>query len=745
MTIMRKTYTLILMLAMLFVGANSVKAQTVVQGDFTYGFYSNGQAYVDVYTGTDTEITIPGKITYDKDGIETTTEVRGISENAFQGNKTIEKIHIEYYTAVTYYFTLAANAFKGCTALNTFNYASTTPATGKLITDNYIILPSNSLVSSVFEGCTSIQNVYARYHMSGGIGKNAFKDCTSLQTASISGGCKSIGESAFEGCTALTKVEGCVYKYVTTSATNYYVCTIGNKAFKNCTSLKSFGSSDASAYLGGPRNTTNFTSVTSIGESAFENCESFGYVYFHRVNNIGANAFKGCTGLQIAYIQKPDGTYNALKDGDAEVTNITLGAGVFEGCTNLTGIVYRTYDGSTSTYQPETLFTTIPARAFYGCEKLVRVGGTGKGSTTETSTTNYIGACFPLVTSIGESAFEGCVALSQYCSIGSSTPTIDDNAFKGCVKLTRFGASSNNVEVRGEYVGANAFEGCIAIPKLTLYENASSIGASAFKGCSALATIVLYKMDAAPTLGEDAFTGIKAKSYFYIYPDNSYKSASKYAKNDGWKVFFNGSKGSNFLIAYVNKEKQYGTVSCDVPLYFYATSAIANLYKVIASSDNYAYMEAVSSKRLPANTGAVIDVEVDGTVKTSTAVQVLFSNVSATDWSDNLLVANVEENPGFEGQDTDGTYNLLLSDGKFVKANNGTLAAGLAYLPMNFGGGEAKELSLTTDEPTGIKTIDNGEPTVDNGAWYTIDGTRLQGEPTMKGIYVRGGKKVVVK
>lgn len=750
MTIMRKTYTLIVMLAMMFVGANSVKAQTVVQGDFTYGFYSNGQAYVDTYTGTDTEITIPGKITYDKDGIETTTEVRGISENAFQGNKTIEKIHIEYYTAVTYYFTLAANAFKGCTALNTFNYASTTPATGTLITDNYIILPSTSLGSSVFEGCTSIENVYARYHLSGGIGKNAFKDCTSLQTASISGGCKSIGESAFEGCTALTKVEGCVYKYVTASATNYYVCTIGNKAFKNCTSLKFFGSSTTNAYLGGPRNTTNFTSVTSIGESAFENCESFGYVYFHRVNNIGANAFKGCTGLQIAYIQKPDGTYNALKDGDAEVTNITLGAGVFEGCTNLTGIVYRTYDGSTSTYQPETLFTTIPARAFYGCEKLVRVGGTGKGSTTETSTTNYIGACFPLVTSIGESAFEGCVALSQYCSIGSSTPTIDANAFKGCVKLTRFGASSNNVEVRGEYVGANAFEDCIAIPKLTLYENASSIGASAFKGCSALATIVLYKMDAAPTLGEDAFTEIKSGATFYLYPNNSYTAVGKYALDGNWKVFFDGTKASYNLRAYVNKTKQYGTVSCDVPLTFaYATTP--KLYKVVAADDSYSYLEAVSSRKLPANTGAVIEVGTQtsgdnaGQLYTSLNVRVLFDgSASEADFEDNQLVANVTENPDFVGNDGN-TWNLILSDGKFVKANSGTLAAGLAYLPVTFEGGEAKELSLTTDEPTGIKTIDNGEPTVDNGAWYTIDGTRLQGEPTMKGIYVRGGKKVVVK
>lgn len=48
-------------------------------------------------------------------------------------------------------------------------------------------------------------------------------------------------------------------------------------------------------------------------------------------------------------------------------------------------------------------------------------------------------------------------------------------------------------------------------------------------------------------------------------------------------------------------------------------------------------------------------------------------------------------------------------------------------------------------EPTGIRTIDNVENTVDNDAWYTLDGKRLQGEPATKGMYVRGGKKVVVK
>ena len=33
----------------------------------------------------------------------------------------------------------------------------------------------------------------------------------------------------------------------------------------------------------------------------------------------------------------------------------------------------------------------------------------------------------------------------------------------------------------------------------------------------------------------------------------------------------------------------------------------------------------------------------------------------------------------------------------------------------------------------------------DDDAWYTLNGTRLDGKPATKGIYIRNGKKVVVK
>ena len=50
-------------------------------------------------------------------------------------------------------------------------------------------------------------------------------------------------------------------------------------------------------------------------------------------------------------------------------------------------------------------------------------------------------------------------------------------------------------------------------------------------------------------------------------------------------------------------------------------------------------------------------------------------------------------------------------------------------------------------ETTGIGTLDTemGEMTFDSEAWYTLDGVRLSGKPTQKGIYINNGKKVVIK
>ena len=50
-------------------------------------------------------------------------------------------------------------------------------------------------------------------------------------------------------------------------------------------------------------------------------------------------------------------------------------------------------------------------------------------------------------------------------------------------------------------------------------------------------------------------------------------------------------------------------------------------------------------------------------------------------------------------------------------------------------------------ETTAIGEIDTktGKMTFDSEAWYTLDGVRLSGKPSRKGIYINNGRKIVIK
>ncbi len=57
------------------------------------------------------------------------------------------------------------------------------------------------------------------------------------------------------------------------------------------------------------------------------------------------------------------------------------------------------------------------------------------------------------------------------------------------------------------------------------------------------------------------------------------------------------------------------------------------------------------------------------------------------------------------------------------------------------------KLVSASGEITGIGEIDTttGEVSFDSEAWYTLDGIRLSGKPSTKGIYINNGKKVIIK
>ena len=53
-------------------------------------------------------------------------------------------------------------------------------------------------------------------------------------------------------------------------------------------------------------------------------------------------------------------------------------------------------------------------------------------------------------------------------------------------------------------------------------------------------------------------------------------------------------------------------------------------------------------------------------------------------------------------------------------------------------------VTFKIEETTGIKSVDSDQP-ANAGSWFSLDGRRLDAQPTAKGVYVRQGKKYVVR
>ena len=68
----------------------------------------------------------------------------------------------------------------------------------------------------------------------------------------------------------------------------------------------------------------------------------------------------------------------------------------------------------------------------------------------------------------------------------------------------------------------------------------------------------------------------------------------------------------------------------------------------------------------------------------------------------------------------------------YIKGNAGAKARAFA---LNFDG----------EDVTGILGVSADSTDVKDGVWYSLDGVRLSGKPTQRGLYINNGKKVVIK
>ncbi|MBQ6086049.1 MAG: BspA family leucine-rich repeat surface protein [Bacteroidaceae bacterium] len=91
-------------------------------------------------------------------------------------------------------------------------------------------------------------------------------------------------------------------------------------------------------------------------------------------------------------------------------------------------------------------------------------------------------------------------------------------------------------------------------------------------------------------------------------------------------------------------------------------------------------------------------------------------------------------------------YSNQTNDLGFWWYTGTTIPANRAYIPGDKLPAEVKGIRLLFgDDETGIKTTNLTNQTNEAGAWYTIDGRKLEGKPQQRGLYINNGKKIIIK
>ncbi len=237
---------------------------------------------------------------------------------------------------------------------NPLNYAYNLYLNGKLVTELTISDGVRSIGDYAFYGYSSLKSIIIPNNVTS-IGNSAFRNCSNLTSLTIGNSVTSIGNYAFRDCSSLTSIHynAEAVADLTSSSNIFYnagidgegITVIFGDAVEKIPAYLFYVAS--SSYRPNIIDVTIPNNVTSIGDSAFENCSSLTSIIIpDGVTSIGESAFEDCSNLTSVEI--PD-----------SVTSIE--SSTFYDCSSLTSVTI-----------PDSV-TSIGDHAFHGCSGLTSV------------------------------------------------------------------------------------------------------------------------------------------------------------------------------------------------------------------------------------------------------------------------------------------------------------------------------------------------------------------------------------
>ena len=555
------------------------------------------------------------------------------------------------------------------------------------------------------------------------IGRNAFRHCYKLFSVSVPEGITTIGAYAFNYCNSLSSIT--IPKSVT---------AIMNHAFYNCWGLSSITLPEKLSLIA-PYAFYNcgFQSITSEAatppicyEEAFTGTEKSIPVYVPKssISDYQSAAYwKEFTNIQpiiIAFGDCGDNlTWKLTDDGKLTIE----GTGAMYGYGWSDSPLYSHREFITEVVIPEGV-TNIGEGVFWDCTGLTEV-------------TIPAG-----VTSIDNYAFAGCRNLVSV-SVSESVTSIGHYAFQSCEELATI-----NIPEGVTNIGNNTFQDCHSLASITIPANVTSIGSHAFWGCSGLTSIICNATTPPAIADQWAINDVDRSISVYV-PRGSSVS---YKEDADWGTFTNIRILNGESYTLVVKGAGYATLYLG---YDVEIPENVEVYYASKVQHNYLMMTPVEGA-IPAGTGVVIK---------AVAGEYTFDEVEGISFIRGSLFVGTTENTYITAVKGYRYYVLSQVDGvvgmyRAKIKDNGTFLnnANRAYLALDMGKLGIFDGETNTDEEggqlsnrlrfdfggeTGIeKTTGNGQQTT---IIYDLQGRKVADAEGLKGIYIVGGKKVVIK
>ena len=165
-------------------------------------------------------------------------------------------------------------------------------------------------------------------------------------------------------------------------------------------------------------------------------------------------------------------------------------------------------------------------------------------------------------------------------------------------------------------------------------------------------------------------------------------------------------------------------------------------YTISGVSDDAISIEEITDGIIPSHTPLLLQKTGDALTPTSVKAAAGIDDLVSAAGSGFTFWGNTTNEVINAGNYYTAGKSYVLYKGTFLKANadNG-IAANRCLLTLS-SPNATRSLSIG-DGTTSLREVNSGE--VNSEEWYSLDGRKLGGKPTKKGVYIRNGKKEVVR